>query len=131
MPKISERVKDSFCSYCGTQFDSDHYPKKCGQCKKETYSNTPAVGVGIIPINEGVLVVRRNIPPGVGELAFPGGWLNLGETWEVGVAREVFEETGIVVNPKKIKIADVKTATNGAVLIFGISEQLILPRPIP
>ncbi len=132
MPKIGEqRIKDSFCSYCGTPFHSNEYPKKCSHCKRETYSNAPSVGIGLIPINDGILTVRRNIPPGIGELALPGGYMNMGETWEEGVAREVFEETGIVVNPKKIKLADVKTADSGAVLIFGLAERLFLPTPLP
>lgn len=122
--------KDTYCSYCGKEFHSNTYPKTCLKCGKETYSPAPAVAIGLIPINGGLLHVRRNIPPAIGQWALPGGWMNLGETWEEGVARETFEETGVVVDPKKITLADVKTASNGAVLIFGLAERLILPEPV-
>jgi 8-oxo-dGTP diphosphatase len=42
-----------------------------------------------------VTVIRRN-PPFRGMPALPGGFLELGETTEQGVIREVQEETGLV-----------------------------------
>jgi ADP-ribose pyrophosphatase YjhB (NUDIX family) len=63
----------------------------------------PAVaGVVIRDDDDGhraVLLVRRANPPSQGEWSLPGGVLELGETLEAGVAREVLEETGVVVEP--------------------------------
>ncbi|MGE0399770.1 MAG: NUDIX hydrolase [Kofleriaceae bacterium] len=60
---------------------------------------TPAVAVGAIVFDpEGrVLLVERATPPGVGQWTVPGGRLEGSETLAQGVAREVREETGLVV----------------------------------
>lgn len=60
---------------------------------------TPVVGVGAIVFDgEGrVLLIERGKPPGVGLWSVPGGRLDGAETLAQGVAREVREETGLVV----------------------------------
>lgn len=136
---MTKLYKDTFCSYCGTEFQSNHsghklgfrtYPLSCHNCGNETYLPAPAVGIGLVPINNGLLIVRRNIPPNVGGIALPGGFKDVGETWQEGIAREVFEETGITVDPNGIRLADAHTAHNGAVLLFGLCERLILDTPV-
>jgi 8-oxo-dGTP diphosphatase len=59
----------------------------------------PQVGVGAFVFDrEGrVLLVERGRPPGVGRWTVPGGKLEAGETLAQAVAREVREETGLVV----------------------------------
>jgi 8-oxo-dGTP diphosphatase len=42
-----------------------------------------------------VLVIERGIPPHVGELSLPGGFLREGEDLAQGAARELGEETGL------------------------------------
>ena len=51
----------------------------------------------------GLLVVRRGITPGLGELALPGGYIGMGETWQEAGAREVWEETGLRLDPAEIE----------------------------
>jgi 8-oxo-dGTP diphosphatase len=46
-----------------------------------------------------VLLVERARAPSVGKWGFPGGVLELGETIFEAVARELREETGLVVEP--------------------------------
>jgi ADP-ribose pyrophosphatase YjhB (NUDIX family) len=46
-----------------------------------------------------VLLVRRGQEPLKGEWSLPGGALELGETLQQGVVREVLEETGLIVAP--------------------------------
>ena len=48
----------------------------------------------VIFCNEHVLMVRRGNHPFIGELAFPGGFAEPGESTEVTAARELEEETG-------------------------------------
>ena len=43
------------------------------------------------------LLIRRGSPPMVGQWSIPGGMLELGETLEEGVRRELAEETGLEV----------------------------------
>lgn len=58
---------------------------------------TIAVGGIVFDADGRVLLVQRGKPPGVGLWSVPGGRLEPGETIEQGVAREVLEETGLVV----------------------------------
>jgi 8-oxo-dGTP diphosphatase len=62
------------------------------------YPERPMVGIGGVIIENGrTLLIRRGSEPLRGEWSIPGGTLELGESLEEGVARELLEETGIVV----------------------------------
>jgi len=56
------------------------------------------VGVGGVVISDGrTLLIRRGSHPLKGEWSIPGGLLEVGETLEQGVVRELTEETGLEV----------------------------------
>lgn len=58
----------------------------------------PQVAVGgVVFHEEQVLLVRRRMPPLQGLWAIPGGHIHPGERAKHAVAREILEETGIVV----------------------------------
>ena len=60
------------------------------------YPERPIVGVGAVIVDAGnVVLVRRRYEPLAGRWSLPGGTLELGETLETGVAREMREETGL------------------------------------
>ena len=62
------------------------------------YPERPVVGIGGVIIDRGrTLLIRRGSEPLRGEWSIPGGTLELGESLVEGVARELLEETGIVV----------------------------------
>jgi 8-oxo-dGTP diphosphatase len=62
------------------------------------YPERPLVGVGGVVIDDGrALLIRRASEPLRGEWSIPGGMLELGETLQEGVARELLEETGLQV----------------------------------
>lgn len=62
------------------------------------YPARPIVGVGAVIIDGGqVVLVKRRHDPLAGRWSLPGGSLEVGETLEAGVAREMLEETGLVV----------------------------------
>lgn len=67
------------------------------------YPVAPLVGVGAVIVHEGrVLLARRGQAPLKGHWTLPGGVLELGETLIQGVAREVREETGLLVEPVEL-----------------------------
>jgi 8-oxo-dGTP diphosphatase len=60
------------------------------------YPSRPIVGVGAVVVDDGrVLLVRRAHEPLKGEWSIPGGAVEVGETLETAVVREVREETGL------------------------------------
>jgi 8-oxo-dGTP diphosphatase len=70
------------------------------------YPDRPLVGVGGVVIEDGrALLIRRGTEPLLGQWSIPGGSLELGETLEQGVARELLEETGLEV--KVIELIEV------------------------
>jgi len=65
---------------------------------KREFPEWPMVGVGGVVIDQNrALLVRRAREPALGEWTIPGGLLEVGETLVAGVAREIQEETGLIV----------------------------------
>ncbi len=63
----------------------------------------PVVGVGAVLIHEGrALLIRRGKEPLRGRWVVPGGTVELGETLEEALVREVQEETSLLVRPREI-----------------------------
>ena len=75
---------------------------------KKIYPNQPVVGVGAIILKDGkILLEKRLNTPGKGKWSVPGGLVELGETVDQAIIREVKEETGLnVANPRLIDIVD-------------------------
>jgi 8-oxo-dGTP diphosphatase len=70
---------------------------------RREYPDAPIAGVGAVIVREvtgggrQVLLIRRGQEPLKGEWSLPGGAVELGETLEEAVCREVLEETGLAV----------------------------------
>jgi ADP-ribose pyrophosphatase YjhB (NUDIX family) len=72
---------------------------------------TPTAKVGttaVVPDAEGRILLQRRMDDG--RWGLPGGWLDPGETPVQGVAREVLEETGIVVEVERLAVVLPKLA---------------------
>jgi len=60
----------------------------------------PSVGVGGVVVRDGrVLLIRRGKEPLLGRWVVPGGTVELGETLQEALVREMEEETGLLVEP--------------------------------
>lgn len=123
--------KNTFCSYCGEEFNALTYPLTCEECKNVTYINPCPVNVVCVQVGSyGVLVVRRNHEPGKGKFALPGGFLEVNESWQAGAAREVMEETGVKINAGSIRALDVHTSEQtGHLIVYSASNTPIAELP--
>ncbi len=113
----------SHCSFCGAAFPEDAgWPRTCAACGRTTYRNPIPVAVVLLPVDGGLLTIRRTIDPGRGKLALPGGFINFGESWQAAGARELQEETGIHIEPGELEVFRVLSAPDGALLLFAQAQ---------
>ena len=87
-----------FCPKCGSPRFEVHNGKSkhCADCGFTYYFNPSSATVALIQNGRGeLLVCRRGKEPAKGTLDLPGGFVDMFETGEEGVIREVKEETGL------------------------------------
>ena len=67
------------------------------------YPKRPLIGVGALIFHEGrILMAQRGKEPLKGWWSLPGGALELGESLDFAVRREVREETGLEIEPLEV-----------------------------
>lgn len=88
-----------FCPRCGAEVDRvGAMPFRCNQCEFTSFFGpVAAVGALVTDDQNQLLLVRRARDPGKGQWGLPGGFVDRNETIEEALAREVFEETKLVV----------------------------------
>lgn len=93
-----------YCPVCGSHLFivNDFKSKHCTNCGFEFYLNTAAAVVCILfDQNDKLLITKRAFEPQKGMLDLPGGFVDMNESLEDSVKREMMEETGIVVKPQQ------------------------------
>ena len=110
--------KNSHCSFCGARFGEPRiWPRTCETCHHASFLNPAPVAVVLLPVDDGVLVVRRDIPPNRGALALPGGFIDHGESWRDAAVRELREETNIVIDSREVRLLRLESPPDGASLL--------------
>jgi thiamine-phosphate pyrophosphorylase len=90
----------TFCAGCGNRLEERIIDGRvrliCPSCGSVTYKNPiPATAAVAIDSKRRLLLVRRSVEPGKGLWCLPGGFMEIGETPEQCVLRELKEETGL------------------------------------
>lgn len=114
------------------------WPRTCLGCGETTWRNPLPVAVVLLPVRDaagrpGLVVVRRDIEPARGELALPGGFIEIGETWQEAAVRELREETGLYADPGQLSLCHVES-TPATLNIFGrlpVRDAADLPPSAP
>ena len=104
-PRVSEvafdpaepRAQFRCCPRCGTALAAPGAcPLVCAACGFAYYFNPTVSSAAILLRGDGqALFIRRGHEPGLGRLAFAGGFVDAGETPEEALRREVREEVGV------------------------------------
>ncbi len=90
-----------YCQDCGGSItdrlveDDGRRRYQCESCGFIHYMNPRVIAAVIVEHNGRVLLQQRAMEPGRGGWTFPGGFLEMGESPDVGAAREAKEEVGL------------------------------------
>lgn len=89
----------SNCPVClGKLLEKENF-KKCSVCNREFYDN-PVLAAGLVIWNNQnqIMLGERKNDPGKGQYSFPGGFVDVGESVEDAIKREIKEELQINVD---------------------------------
>jgi mutator protein MutT len=97
-----------FCPQCGGALATrrlrpgDPARLVCEACGFVFYLD-PKVATGVIlPLDGGIVLLRRAIQPSYGKWVFPGGYVDRGETPEAAAVREAREEAAVDVKIQRL-----------------------------
>ena len=92
---------DKFCASCGAVLSiREHEGRRhpvCPDCGRVVYYDPKLAATCVIERDGKTLMVKRAVQTGYGLWSMPGGFVDRGEPVEDAAAREVWEETGLVV----------------------------------
>ena len=119
-----------FCPLCGFSLRKRQIDGQkrlmCRRCGWIHYENPlPVVICAVKNKDNKVLIVRRNLAPGKNKWALPGGFIEIKETPEVAVLRELKEETGLKGKINKLTGVYIqKTRYYGSFLVVGYEVRI-------
>lgn len=96
-------ARNGFCANCGAQslVTEAGWRRDCPQCKVEHYPRVDPVAIMVPARGESILLGRqRGWPPGMHSAL--AGYIEPGETFEEGAARETLEEAGLKVKSVRL-----------------------------
>jgi ADP-ribose pyrophosphatase YjhB (NUDIX family) len=108
MSAMHEIASYKYCPQCGAPLTKRllkplEPPRLvCAGCGFIFYLDPKLSVIAVIPLDEGVVMVRRAIEPGYGLWVVPGGFVDLGEVVEDALVRETQEETCLTVRPIRL-----------------------------
>ena len=121
----------TFCPYCGEKVIEKSFGERnhcyCQKCDIIHYENPlPAVAALVLNQKDQLLLVKRSVEPAKGKWCLPGGFIEIDESIEEAVLRELEEETGIKGEIEGlIDFFSQKGLHYRAILIFGYKVKML------
>lgn len=114
----------NYCPICGgrlvMRMDGDREQPRCDRCRRFYYRNPVPAVCCFITDNAGLLLAQRAVEPCVGEWTLPGGFVELGETTEEAIVREMREETTLEISDLHlVGVSTQQSRFYGAVTVLG------------
>jgi ADP-ribose pyrophosphatase YjhB (NUDIX family) len=107
-PHTPTRSTAGHCFRCGTglqladRADDTLRRLVCPRCQFVHYENPKVLVGGIVTSGDRILLCQRALEPGRGLWAPPAGFLERRESLEVGAVREIWEEAGVAIDPRRL-----------------------------
>lgn len=119
----------NYCPMCGRKLEPVHDGESirphCVPCRRFFYRNPVPATCGFVRREDGALLLaQRGVEPCKGHWSLPGGYMELGESPDECIVRELREETGLEVTRVKLLGAKTKPSPiNGAILVLGFLAE--------
>ncbi len=98
--------QEKYCSGCASTLEiqdvEGRQRPKCPNCGRVVYHDPKIAATCIVERQGKVLMIKRDNQVGYGLWSMPGGYVDRGEVVEEAAAREVQEETGLLVEVQQL-----------------------------
>lgn len=90
----------------------------CAHCEFVHWNNPKPVTATLVPMDGGIVLVKRKFEPFIGSWCLPGGFIETAEHPAESAEREVLEETGLQVKVTRLLEADAPGRGINVVILF-------------
>lgn len=95
-----------YCPLCATPLEQrevyGHWRAVCPQCGFIHFHDPKVAVIGLVTLEQRVLLIQRAIDPAKGKWALPGGYMDAGELPVEALQRELYEEVALRVQVGKL-----------------------------
>lgn len=95
----------------------------CTRCGFVFYIDPKLAAIAVVPLDGGVVMLRRSIDPGYGLWVVPGGFVDVGERVEEAVVRETLEEVHLQVRVERL--LNVYSYRDSTTVVVGYLTQYL------
>jgi len=117
------------CPLCATELTTSEIGGKerlvCSACEFVHWDNPKPVTATVVPMDGGLVLVKRKFPPYVDDWCLPGGFIEAMEDPERSAIREVEEETGLTVQIDRLLGAFSPGKGINVIILFYLAKPTV------